>query len=482
MITLTGADLTPDQLIAFVDAGERIGIDAGARERAHTSRMTLLDILERRPVYGRSTGVGANHSIALGDSDTEAGRRLLHSHAGGAGALLPERAARATMVVRANQLLTGAAGVEPALIDAFVAAANSGAYAQLHELGSIGTGDLTALAELALTLAGDRDWIGPGDSRLAPFAIDDLDALALLSSSAVTIAQAALVYAELTRLVDAAVVVAALTFVAIDGSSEPFAAEVHRARPHPGPTAVAARMRQLIEPAIVVSDRIQDPFGLRVLPSVHGVLVEAVRRLEAVLAVELNAGAENPLVSISANDVFHHGNFHQAPLAAAVDAVGLALFSSAQLGCARLATMMEPRFTGLAPFLADGPAGSSGLMITEYAAASALAEIRAAATPATTGNAVLSRGVEEHASFAPLAIRQLTAATAAYRVVVAAELVAAVRAIRMSGRRASSQILRTAFESVAAELPFETHDRPLDGDLALAADLLDGLAGAGSAS
>ena len=44
------------------------------------------------------------------------------------------------MVVRANQLLTGAAGVEPALIDAIVAAANSGAYPQMHELGSIGTG------------------------------------------------------------------------------------------------------------------------------------------------------------------------------------------------------------------------------------------------------------------------------------------------------------------------------------------------------
>ena len=46
---------------------------------------------------------------------------------------------------------------------------------------------------------------------------------------------------------------------------------------------------------------------------------------------------------------------------------------------------MEPRFTGLTPFLADGPAGSSGLMITEYTAASALAEIRAAAAPATVG-------------------------------------------------------------------------------------------------
>ena len=119
-------------------------------------------------------------------------------------------------------------------------------------------------------------------------------------------------------------VVAALTFVAIAGSPEPFAAPVHRARPHPGSIAVAARMRELIEPVTATSDRIQDPFGLRALPSVHGVLIDALARLDAVLAIELNAGAENPLVSVSADDVFHHGNFHQAPLAAAVDAAGLA--------------------------------------------------------------------------------------------------------------------------------------------------------------
>ena len=110
MITLTGADLTPSQLVDFADSGEFVAIDPAARERAQASRATLLEILGRRPVYGRSTGVGANHSVALGASDHGAGRRLLHSHAGGAGALMNARAARATMVVRANQLLTGAAG------------------------------------------------------------------------------------------------------------------------------------------------------------------------------------------------------------------------------------------------------------------------------------------------------------------------------------------------------------------------------------
>ena len=424
-------------------------------------------MLTRRPVYGRTTGVGANLGVAV---DDRSGQRLLHSHAGDAGTPVSARVARATVVVRANQLLVGAAGVDPALIEALVLAANSGAHAALLEFGSIGTGDLTALARLALTLQGEAPWIGAGP---APFTVDDLDALALLSSSAPTIARAALAACELDRLADAAVVIAALTGVAVGASTEPFSAPVAQARPHPGSVAVAARMRELISSADRRGDRVQDPYGLRALPSVHGVLVDALSRLRDVVGIELNAGAENPLVSSEAGDVFHHGNFHQAPLAAALDSTRLALLSVGQLSTTRLSALMEPQLTGQAAFLADGPAGSSGLMILEYTAASALAAMRAAATPVTTGTAVISRGAEAHASFAPLAASQTDTALAALRVVLAAELVAAVRALRLDGREPAAPELRAAFAAAAAALPTDTADRPLDHDLVVGAGLLD---------
>src|SRR6201999_1154244 len=109
--------------------------------------------------------------------------------------------------------------------------------------------------------------------------------------------------------------------------------------------------------------------------------------------------AENPLVVTAADDVMHHGNFHQAQLAAELDAVRPAVLSTAQLSTARLAALMEPRLTDGPAFLADGPPGSSGLMVIEYTTASAVAQLRALAGPVTGGGAVLSRGAEEHASF-----------------------------------------------------------------------------------
>ncbi len=72
-------------------------------------------------------------------------------------------------------------------------------------------------------------------------------------------------------------------------------------------------------------------------------------------------------------------------------------------------------------------------MVLEYTAAAALGTVRAAAIPAATQTAGLSRGIEQDATYAPLAADQLEEAIGAARVLVAVELVAAVRAIRLRG-------------------------------------------------
>ncbi len=138
--------------------------------------------------------------------------------------------------------------------------------------------------------------------------------------------------------------------------------------------------------------------------------------------------------------------------------------------------LAEPAYTGLHPFLGDGTPAASGVMIVEYSAASALAELRALATPAGTQVVTLSRGVEEDASFATLAAQQALGAVSRYRAVLAGELVAALRCLRMQGRRP------VALEPALAWLDErdggcpDMHDRDLTSDLLLAEDLVDHLA------
>jgi len=297
-----------------------------------------------------------------------------------------------------------------------------------------------------------------------------------LSSNAATAGEAALACCDLAELVSAAITVAALSHQATSASTEPYAAPVHQARPYPGQRAVAAALRALLAGAGEQPARIQDPYGYRALPQVHGPALDAVRHAEQAVTVELNAAAENPLIDVAGDTVWHNGNFHTAYLGLALDAVRAAVFQTAALSAARLGTLVEPAFTGLAPFLATGPPPSSGIMILEYVAHSAAADIRRLAAPAALGSAVLSRGAEEHAGFSTQSARATTDVTGAYRIVLACELVAAIRALRLRQIRPAAPALAAAFDLAARALPASTADRPLDTDLDIAQDLLPGLA------
>ncbi|MCG7209990.1 aromatic amino acid ammonia-lyase [Streptomyces arenae] len=476
LVVLDGIGMGVDDVVRLADGTARPVPGTDAMRRAEESWDAARGIAATGRVYGRSTGVGANRNE---DVPTEAaaghGLRLLRSHAGAIGDELPARQVRAMLAVRANQLLAGGAGLRPSVITALCEALESGAHPVVNEFGSVGTGDIAALAQMGLALAGEHPWRGATPPEPQP--LDNNDALALISSNALTLGQAALALHELRGLIEATQVVAALSLLAVDGSHEAYAAPVHAARPHRGSVEVARRMRELIGAADRPTPplgRIQDPYGFRCLPQIHGPALDAADALEQVLAVEINAAAENPLISAEDLAAYHHGGFYQAQLALALDHFRLAVTQVARLSTSRLSTLNEPAFTRLRPFLADHEPASSGVMILEYAAGAALGDLRAFSAPASLGHAVLSRGVEEQASFASLAARQTLRACRAYRLVVGCELVAAVRALRQRDLSPEPGLgAGLALELAEAALEADPADRPLTDDVTAAAGLLD---------
>jgi histidine ammonia-lyase len=484
-VVLDGAGLGAEAVAALADREAEPTVLSEAFARAERSWYTARRLAESGRMYGRHTGVGANRMVSVSDEDqADQDLRLLRSHAGGVGALLPARHVRAMLAIRVNQVLAGGSGLQPAIVTALVEALRAGVHPAVSEYGAVGTGDLTALAQAGLTLIGESPWVYGAGAAAAPgpVVLERGDALALMSSSALTLGQAALACHDLGVLLRATHAVAALSLAAVGGSQEAYAAPVHALRPYPGARRAAAEVRRLLdlpERPREPGRRIQDPYGFRAFPQVHGAALDAHGALEGVLAVELNCPTENPLISEDGPDggpaAYHHGGFFQAPLGLALDQLNLAVLQAAHLSAARLTHLGDPEMTGLRPFLAGGPAASSGMMILEYSAASALAEIRAAAAaPASAGHAVLSRGLEEAASFAGQAARQTLRATDAYRQVLACELAAAVRALRL---HPAPPPPAPAFTVLAAgALSCDPQDRPLTPDVEAAAGLLPGLA------
>jgi histidine ammonia-lyase len=399
--------------------------------------------------------------------------RLLRSHAVDAGDPLDDRTVRAMLAVRLIQLCVPGAGLDPAILGGLETMLNDDALPELRQYASIGTGDLAPLAGTALTLIGER----PASKPLAPMPKWGADsALPFMSSSALTVGRGCLALEELSRLERASSVIYVLSFLALDGNPQALSSIAAHASAAPYVDAVAGRLRDILAAsgrADTRPARIQDPYGLRVYPVAQASVVASLHSLEGQLERTLNSAQENPLFDIENEAVIHHGAFYQASLSLELDGATLALALTAPITHSRIRMLNDPDSNSGNAFLASDADGSSGLMMVEYVAAGAIAEIRNAAQPASAGTLVLSRGAEEDATFASQGAQQLERSIAAYRVLLCCELVGAVRLLRQ-------RKLDTGFTGVvgdalalAATLPRGVDDRDLRGDIALAESLLD---------
>ena len=500
VIELGRGTLTCEQIGLIARRHEPVRLAAGIDAKLTAGHVAVLALAAAGPVYGRSTGVGALVDQALGQpaapglqpagarSETGSADPLLHSHATTAGAPLPADQVRAMTAVRIEQVAAGRSGLGPATTTALMDALNADRLPTVGRFHSLGTGDVAPLARLGV--------------GLPPGALQPGDALALMSSNALSIGRAALSVIDLDTVLSAATVVTALTFLARDGS--PGALHPLAAGPFAGPRWVAAELRRLGAGSRPPA-RLQDQYGLRTAPQTLGVAVDAGSTLRGVVTALAAAGLENPLVLTGPPaEVVHHGGFHALHLTAALDGAASGLVRAAVGSVNRLALLTEPLLpaAGLdlgpeknqppggpvatamvttvdaAPeprlFLAGGPPASSGIMVLEYTAGAALGAVRAAAVPAAGQTVEASRGVEQDSTYAPLAADQLAEAIGATRVLVGVELVAAVRALRI--RRVVPPAALDAVWQTCATLPGATKDRDLSEDVRLAEQLLDVIA------
>lgn len=454
--------------ILSIAEGESVpAFDTDAMERAHQYAVAAG---EHGEVYGRTTGVGANKDVELDESSsTNQDLRLFRSHATAYGPQLDRRTARAAAAVRLHQLLQGGSGIDPSAAGALARALDADDLTAVHRDGSMGIGDLSQLAELALGLIGEVSGAGPAQWRPTGG-----DALPFLSSNAFTVAGAAVCVDRVSHLLGHHLRTIACSVVACGASRQPYAPAAQRANPHRGRARVAAYLNTLLEGYSGASSRLQDTFGFRCATQVAAPVVDQIAQLREAVEIEINSAPENPLVDADSGSVIHNGNFDILALAIPAQTLAVALVSAADLSLSRIRNLSSPEVTGGNPFLADATPGSSGTMITEYVAATALARMRVLAQPVTTGAVVVSRGMEDHASFATLAVQNLAAALDDFRTITATELLCAGRALAQLRDPEFVRGIPNVHDYVeAAPLSSSMADRPLTPDIAAIGEFLD---------
>jgi histidine ammonia-lyase len=357
------------------------------------------------------------------------------SHGGGIGPPLPTAVVRAALAVRLNGIARGGSGAGVAVAEILAAMLNAGVHPVVAETASVGAADVAQMAGMAQVAIGTgraeyHGKVVPGAEALrragiAPLELGGKDGLALISANGVSVGHAALVVARAAAVAEAADIAAALSMEATGANTSVLQPAVGRAKPIPGQVAAADHLRVLLAGSPLLGPgggrSVQDPLSFRVVPQVHGALREYVTAARSAVTAELNAAADNPLVSVPDQALISNGNFHPVVMAIAHDALRIALAQVGQLSERRMSHLWAAFFQQLA----SGPSTVAYGMQLRYPAAALFPELKQLAAPASLDTPPLDLDVEDHGTSAPLSVRKTDAALGLLEDLLAIELLLA---------------------------------------------------------
>ncbi len=502
---LIPAALSLEQLQAIEAGVQLLTVAPGASARIRASAALVQRVAGGdAPVYGVNTGFGklANQRIDARQLDALQ-RNLIRSHSVGVGSPMAPGVVRLMLALKAASLARGHSGVREVVIDTLLAVHNAGLVPCVPSQGSVGaSGDLAPLAHLTLALLGEGEFVDaegrrmPAAPALAHHGIEPLvlqakEGLALINGTQASTALALHALFAFEPVLEAALVIGAMTVDAARGSDGPFDARMHALRGQPGQIDVAVYYRRLLEGSAIRAshvdgdDRVQDPYCLRCQPQVVGACLDQLRHAALVLLREANAVTDNPLVVFDETALegdaaegrlggvlISGGNFHAEPVALACDAMAVAIAEVGAIAERRIAMLIDANVSRLPPFLTADPGLNSGFMIAHVTAAALASENKSLAHPASVDSLPTSANQEDHVSMATFAARRLQPMIENVAHVLGIEWLAAAQGIEFLRPLSSSPALESAHALLRRDCASVEHDRYLAPDIERATALL----------
>ncbi len=488
-----GHALSVDDVVHVARHRREVQLAADVVARITASRRYVDALVAAdRTVYGITTGFGRLASVRIAAGDVrQLQRNLLVSHAMGVGTPLTTEVVRAMLLLRAQSLSFGFSGIRLAVIELLLECLNRGVHPVIPCQGSVGaSGDLAPLAHMALPLIGEGQAEYRGEvlggrealdrAGLTPVVLEAKEGLALINGTQAMTAIGALVVHDAGRLATLADVAGAMSLEALKGTAAAFDARVTDVRAHPGAASVAGNLRRLAADSPIHDShadcaKLQDAYSLRCMPQVHGASRDALTHVREVVTRECNAVTDNPLVFADSDQVISAGNFHGQPIALVMDYAKVAIAELANISERRVEHMLDPAVSGLPAFLSRQGGLNSGLMISQYTAASLVSENKVLAHPASVDSIPTSANQEDHVSMGTTSARQCAMILENATWVVAIELLNAAQALDFHHPLRPGAGVGAASDAIRRVVPTLESDRMLTPDLeAVRRIMLDG--------
>ena len=321
MITLTGRDLTIEQVVDVARYGAKVQLSPEAKQRQADNHGLLLEAAaEGVAVYWFNRGAGDQRETIMfsGDPMTPENRAYLEKTqlrefqrgavAGFGPEVREEEIVRAMMVVRANAMTHNAPS--PQLSQMLIDLLNRRITPVVQSRGTLGEGDLAQLSNVAATMVGAGEAYYQGTRMTAadalakaglkpikPFAADTN---ALTSSDAYATGIAALAVHDAERALEWADLIYAMDLNGMNSSITPLSTVVQRERPFKWLNWDAARVLDMIKGSYLFTDDakriIQDPESLRASSIRQASAWEEWGALRDAVVLQINSSDHNPAV------------------------------------------------------------------------------------------------------------------------------------------------------------------------------------------
>lgn len=519
ILLLDGEHLTVDDLVAASrNIQFRFLLDDSSRRKMRASRDWVRKIEESGApvVYGVNTGFGSKATVSIGKEHLkELQRNLIMSHSAGVGDALPIEIVRGAMILRANTLARGFAGIRLEVVETLLQMLEKGVTPWIPAQGSVGaSGDLAPLSHLALVLSkdpkADRDELSgkayfydrekggwqlmSGKKAMKRAGIERQvlgakEGLALNNGTQISTALLAFALFEALHLVKLADIAMAMTLEALQGISLAFRQEIHELRPYPGQIATAENIRRITCGSKLLDqhpEKVQDAYSLRCHPQVLAGVRDTMRFIQQIVDVEMNSSNDNPIILPDIpdeNKAIAGGNFHAQPIAFAADFLAIVLCEVGSIAERRIFRLSDRHLNeGLPSFLIARDGLDSGLMLAQYTAAALVSENKSLAHPASVDSIPTCENQEDHVSMAPIAARKAWWIIHNVQKIVAIELLFAAQALDLRARQqgGSAKDLPAllgkgsyaAYRVIRDRVPFMEKDRPIYRDIDVVLDLV----------
>jgi histidine ammonia-lyase len=473
--------LTLAVIVQISTSPTKLSLSTKSIEKIERCRKYLDDKLSKteQPIYGINTGFGYLQNVKVESEYLSAlQHNLLLSHACGTGQEVPKAIVKLMLLLKIQSLSYGHSAVALNTVQRLVDFYNLDILPVVYTQGSLGaSGDLAPLAHLALPLIGEGEvWYQAEKistqelySMLGweSLKLQSKEGLALINGTQFMSAYGIHSLINSQNILAWADAIAATAIDAFDCRIDPFLNSSHIIRPHKGQIETAENIRKHLDGSQIIKQegkQTQDPYSFRCVPQVHGASKDCVAHIQSVFEVEINAVTDNPNVFPEEDIIISAGNFHGQPLALNLDFLCLALAEIGSISERRTFQLISGQ-RGLPPFLVKNAGLNSGLMITQYTAASIASENKQLCTPASIDSIVSSNGQEDHVSMGANAATKCLRVVENVERILAIELITAMQALELRRPLKSSPAIEKLFTKFREQVSFNEADRILAHDI-----------------